>query len=174
MKKELTYQQIKEIKEAYLKDNLSVENQIIKLIVAGYDEYTAEELINKVIKEYKKELVEAAQEESENKENQKITGSIIFVVAILGPVLSIKGYEWYILATIVAGVAGYFDLKKQPIAGLVRSIVLVILFPLAFELYINTRSSYYVVELLIPFFICFLISYLFQLIISKIFYPEGI
>ena len=174
MKKELTDQQIKEIKEAYLKDNLSVENQIVKLIVAGYDENTAEELINKVIKEYKKELVEAAQEESENNENQKITGTIIFFAAILGPVFSIKGYEWYILAAIAAGAAGYFNLKKQPLAGLVRSMILVILFPLAFELYIDTRSSYYVVELLIPFFICLLIAYLFQFIISKIFYPEEI
>ncbi|MTH16361.1 hypothetical protein [Flavobacterium sp. LC2016-01] len=174
MEKELGYQQIKEIKEAYLKDNLSVENQIIKLIVAGYDEKTAEELINKVIREYKRELLEAAQDESENRDIQKITGSVIFGAAILGPVLSIKGSEWYILASIVAGAAGYFDLRKQPIAGVVRSIVLVILFPLAFELYINTRSSYYIVELLIPFLICFLIAYLFQLLISKIFYPEEI
>jgi hypothetical protein len=174
MKKELSYQQIKEIKEAYLKDNLSVENQIIKLIVAGYDENTAEELINKVIRDYKRELVEAAQEESSDKENQKITGSIIFGAAILGPVLSIKGYEWYILASLVAGIAGYFDLKKQPIAGVIRSLVLVILFPLAFELYINKRSSYYTVELLIPFLICLLIAYLFQLLISKLFYPEEI
>ncbi|TDO96591.1 hypothetical protein [Flavobacterium sp. 245] len=174
MEKELSYQQIKEIKEAYLKDNLSVENQIIKLIVAGYDEKTAEELINKVIREYKRELLEAAQEKSEDNENQEITGVIIMVAAILGPVLSIKGYEWYILASIIAGAAGYFNLKNEPIAGVVRSIVLVVLFPLAFELYINTRSSYYVVELLIPFFICFLIAYLFQLLISKIFYPEEI
>ncbi|WP_431244274.1 hypothetical protein ACQ9BO_07905 [Flavobacterium sp. P21] len=174
MKKELSYQQIKEIKEAYLKDNLSVENQIIKLIVAGYDESTAEELVNKVIREYKRELVEAAQEESSENENQKITGSIIFGLAILGPVLGIKLYEWYVLASIVAGIVGYFDLKKRPIAGVVRSIVLVVLFPLVFELCISTRSSYYAVELLIPFFICCLIAFLFQFIISKIFYPEEI
>lgn len=174
MKKELSYQQIKEIKEAYLKDNLSVENQIIKLIVAGYDENTAEELVNEVVKEYKRELVDVAQDESSEKENQKITGSIIFMAAILGPVFGIKGFEWYVLAAIVAGVAGYFDLIKQPVAGVVRSIVLVVLFPLAFELYINKRSSYYTVELLIPFFICFLIAYLFQLLVSKMFYPEEI
>lgn len=174
MKKELSSQQIKEIKEAYLKDNLSLEKQIVKLIVAGYDETTAEELVNKVIRDYKRELLEAAQEESEHKENQKITGAVIFLAAIAGPVFSIEGYEWYILASVIAGVAGYFDLKKEPVSGVVRSIVLVILFPLAFELYINKRSSYYTIELLIPFFICFLIAYLFQIIISKIFYPAEI
>lgn len=174
MKKELSPQQIKEIKEAYLKDNLAVENQIVKLIVAGFDENTAEELINKVIREYKRELLDTAQDESEQKETQKITGTIIFMAAILGPVLGFKGYEWYILASIVAGITGYFDLKKKPVAGVVRSVALVVLFPLAFELYINKRSSYYTVELLIPFFICFFIAYLFQIIISKIFYSEEI
>jgi len=172
MEKELSYQQIKEIKEAYLKDNLSVENQIIKLIVAGYDESTAEKLINKVISDYKRELLEAAQEESENKQNEKITGSIIFGAAVLGPVLNIEAYEWYVLAAIIAGFAGYFDLKKQPIAGVVRSVVLVILFPVGFHFYIAQRSSYFTVELLIPFLVCFLIAYVFQLVIGKIFYPD--
>ena len=172
MEKKLSYQQIEEIKKAYLKDNLSIENQIIKLIIAGYDESTAEILINEVIKDYKRELFKNAQEENEDNENKKITGTIIFLAAILGPVLNIVASEWYIFASIISAIAGYYDLKKQPIAGVIRSIVLVISFPLAFKLYISSRHSYITVELLIPFFICFLIAYLFQIIICKIFYSN--
>lgn len=172
MEKKLSHQQIEEIKKAYLKDNLSIENQIVKLIIAGYDENTAERLINEVVKDYKRELFKNAQEESKDNEIKKITTPIIILATILGPVINIVSSEWYIFATIIASIAGYYDLKKQPIAGVIRSVVLVILFPLAFKLYISKRNSYITIELLIPFFISLLIAYLFQIIISRIFYSN--
>jgi len=172
MEKQLSAQQIEEIKEAYLKDKLSIENQIIKLIVAGYEENRAEYLVNKVIKEYKEALFTKSKEDETNENEKKIADFIVIFIAAIGCVLSFRNPAWDLFVVIVAGIAGYLGYNAKPIAGMVRSIVLAGLFPIAFDFYFEKRSTYLNLELLIPFGISLLVAYMFQLLVSKIFYPE--
>jgi hypothetical protein len=155
MNKELTYQQRKNIQKACLKDKISIEKQIVELILAGFDELTAEHLVNKVIKEYKQELFEEAQQKEINKEHENISYYVIVFATALGPLFGIQNIVWYLLAATVAGVAGNYGFKDKPLAGIVGAIVPVILFPLIFKIYLGGKSNFIVID-----------------VISKIMYPE--
>lgn len=172
MNKEPTYQQRKNIQQAYLKDKISVEKQIIELILAGFDELTAEYVVNKVIKEYKQELFEKAQEKETNEEHKNISYYVIVFATALGPLFNIENIVWYLLASAIAGVAGNYGFKDKPLAGIIGAIVPVILFPLIFKIYLGGKSSFIVIELIIPLIVSLIIAYLTQFVISKIMYPE--
>lgn len=172
MNKELTYQQIKKIREAYLKDKLSLEKQIVELLVAGFDEPTAEYLVAKVIKDYKQELFDEAQEKETNKEHRNIAYYVTIFATASGPLLGVENFVWYLFASAIAGTAGYYGFKDRPLAGIIGAIVSVILFPLAFNFYLAGRSNYIMFELLIPLIISLIPGYLIQFLISKIAYPD--
>jgi hypothetical protein len=172
MNKEPTYQQRKNIQQAYLKDKISIEKQIVELILAGFDELTAEYVVNKVIKEYKQELYEEAKEKEINEEHKNISYYVIVFTTALGPLFGIENIIWYLLAIAIAGVAGNYGFKDKPLAGIVGGIVPVILFPLIFKIYLGGKSNYIVIELILPLIGSLIIAYLIQFVISKIMYPE--
>lgn len=172
MNKELTYLQRKNIQEAYLKDKISIEKQIVELILAGFDELTAEHLVNKVIKEYKQVLFEDAQEKVTNEEHKNISYYVIVFATALGPLFNIENIMWYFLAIAIAGVAGNYGFKDKPLAGIIGAIVPVILLPIIFKIYLGGKSSFIVIELIIPLIVSLIIAYLTQFAISKFMYPE--
>jgi hypothetical protein len=172
MNKQLTYQQIKNIREAYLKDKLSIEKQIIELLVAGFDEPTAEYLVANVIKDYKQELFDEAQEKETNKEHRNIAYYVIIFATASGPLFGVENFVWYLFTSAIAGIAGNYGFKGRPLAGIIGAIVAVISFPLAFKFYLAGRSNYIMIELLLPLMISLIPAYLIQFLISKIAYPE--
>jgi hypothetical protein len=172
MENELSQKQIEEIREAYLKDKLSIENQVVKLMMIGHTELRAEYLVNKVINEYKEDLLRKTEEDQNNEYEKNIADVVVLFCSVFGVVFGIKNPAWDLFAVIVAAVAGYLGYNTKPLAGMVRSIVLAASFPLAFNFFFEKRESFMYVELLLPLGICFVVAYLFQIVVSKIFYPE--
>lgn len=173
MEKKLSPQQIEAIKEAHLKeDKVAIENQIIKLIVAGFDEYTAEYLVNKVIKEYREELFRDAEEKKENENEKHIADCVVLFASVSGSIFGVTNPAWYLFVVIVCGIAGYLGYNEKPLAGMIRSIVIAGLFPVTFNFFFGTRSEFRYIELLLPLGICFIVGFGFQYLIGKMFYPD--
>ncbi len=81
-----------------------------------------------------------------------ITFIAIALYTMIGPIFGGASSFWYLLILLIAGVAGYFGDRSNPIPSIVGCLAVVIIFPIAYAYYFHGRSSFIQIELLIPVF----------------------
>ena len=161
-----------EIKEALSSGTFAYASEMQKLMDAGYDQQSAHNLLLSLAKEHRKEIFQQTLNKQNNQDVRQVTWVVIFMVAVLGPVFDINSGVWYMLAMLVAGVAGYYGHKDKPLVGIIGSVLFVFLFPLTYRYYFSGRSSYLRIELVIPAFLAIIPSVIAGFLISVIFYPS--
>lgn len=139
---------------------------------AGLDEERARNLLLTLTKEHRKELFQQKLQKQNAEGVREVTFIITLMAAAVGPIFSVKSAVWYIVAILIGGIAGYYGFKNKPAAGIIGSILLVVLFPFTYEYYFSGRSSYIKIEFLIPIFLALIPAAIAAFFISLVFYPE--
>ena len=172
MKDSLTQEEKEYIKEAISNSTFSPQLEIERLIKLGCEPEIAKGLVVAEIKIYKKELFDKAVKKDDRSEVTKLMFVLIFVIALIGPMFSIQSPGWYIIATMAAGVAGYFGYREKPIAGVIAAMVGTIVFPFAYAFYFEGRSSFIRLEMVVPVIISAIPAIISYYIISWLAYPN--
>lgn len=146
----LTEAQRETVREAFQTQSVSVEQLILQLVADGHSPEDARALLIAEAKEYKKEMVAAVLDEQKQNERRKGMFIVIFLIALIGPVFHIQSILWYLVAATGAGIAGYFGFKNKPAAGIVAAVLATWIFPYAYSMYFEGRSSFIRIEMIIP------------------------
>jgi hypothetical protein len=152
--------------------NLSIDNEVKKLVDAGLRKETAEQLVHDVVKTHRQKLFKKALQREQNDEMRGATYMVAFMISIIGPCFEITSLLWYFVAMLIAGFAGYYGYKDKPVAGITGAILLVILFPVMYSFYFSGRSSFIGFELIIPMLMAIVPAFLTGLLIAAVFYPN--
>ena len=173
MHPQLSPQKIQELEDLYITDRLSVENEVKQLIRQGYDKETAEKLITDIVNAQREKLFQKSFSKQKREENKEITLVVATMVSLIGPLFGITSILWYLVACVIAGVAGYFGYKNKPLAGIIASVIVVVLLPFTYNFYLAGRGSYLRIELLIPLAMAFIPAYLALTLISRSLYYDS-
>ena len=168
----LPQQQLNEIRQDISSGTFLYETAMQKLMQSGLDEESARQLLLTVAKEHRKELFDQRLQKQNAEGVREVTYIVTFMVAALGPVFNIKAALWYFVAMLIAAVAGYYGYKDKPAAGIIGSILVVILLPITYNYYFSGRSSYIKIEFLIPALLAIIPAAIVAYLISLLFYPE--
>jgi len=172
MEPPLPHQQLNEIRQDLSSGTFLYESAIQKLMQTGLDEESARNLLLNLVKERRKELFEQKLQKQDAEGAREVCFIITVMTAIVGPVFNVASALWYMVAMLIAGVAGYYGFKDKPVAGIIGSILLVIILPFTYQYYFSGRSSYIRIEFLIPLFLALVPAAVAAFLISLIFYPE--
>jgi hypothetical protein len=172
MEPPLPYQLLNEIRQDLSSGTFLYESAMQKLMQAGLDEERARNTLLSLAKEHRKELFQQKLQKQNSEGIREVTFLVIIMTAAVGPVFNVTSTLWYIVAVSIAGIAGYFSFKSQPVAGIIGSILVVILFPFTYEYYFSGRSSYIKIEFLIPALMAVIPAAIVAVVISLIFYPK--
>jgi|GEM_PF-1074013 len=170
MKTDLDPYQKAAIKNSVLNGNFSAEYELGQLIKDGYDESTAKNLLLQILKECRFEIFKNKLQQQKNEEKKKLSYFVSMIAAITGPLFSVGNVLWYVIAFSIAAIAGYYSNVNKPIAGIAASVLLAVLFPLTYGLYMSGRASFFSIELVIPLLMAIIPAYLLQLLVAKLFY----
>lgn len=146
----LTQEQKDELRRSFKQPDFSVDVAIRKLMVLGYSEATARQLIIAEIREIKKELFDKAVNSKKDEETRGIAFVAVVLVSLLGTLFDIHSVLWHAVVVGIAGIAGYFAFKNKPIAGVLAFIAFAIVFPFTYDFYFTGRTTYIRIEMLIP------------------------
>ena len=172
MNRTLTQQQKDDLQQSFTQGNFSAETAILKLIAEGYEPQEAKALIVAEYKRYKTEVFNRVMDRNNGEEARKALAFGILMVSGIGPIFDITSPIWYIIVILASGIGGYFAFKTKPVAGVLGSIVMPIVFPFVYNFYFTGRTSYIRIEMLIPIAISALPAYLVYLILSKTVYAN--
>lgn len=172
MNRTLTQQQKDNLRQSFTSGNFSAEAAINQLVNEGYELDVAKALIVAEFKEYKKEVFNRAVKRENNEEKTKALTIGIMMISLIGPVFDITSPLWYIVAIAASGIAGYFAYKTKPIAGVLGSIIMPVVFPFVYSWYFAGRTSYIRIEMVIPIVISILPAFLVYYAISKTVYAN--
>jgi hypothetical protein len=172
MNRTLSQQQKDDLRFSFTQGNFSAEAAIIKLMNEGYEAVVAKALIVAEFKEYKKEVFNRVVKRSNNEETQKVLTIGIMMISLIGPLFDITSPLWYLAAIAASGIAGYFAFKTKPVAGVLGSIIMPVVFPFVYNFYFAGRTSYIRIEMLIPIIISALPAFLVYYTISKTVYAN--
>jgi hypothetical protein len=172
MNRTLSQQQKDDLRLSFTQGNFSAEAAIIKLMNEGYEADVAKALIVAEFKEYKKEVFNRVVKRSNNEETQKVLTIGIMMISLIGPLFDITSPLWYLVAIAASGIAGYFAFKTKPVAGVLGSIIMPVVFPFVYNFYFAGRTSYIRIEMLIPIIISALPAFLVYYTISKTVYAN--
>ncbi len=172
MSKTLSQEQKDELRQAFPRGDFSVERETEKLVNAGFDEIEAKRLIVAEFKAYKKDLFDELQAIHKQDEIRKgVTIAVVFL-AITGPIFGVESFWWYTIATIVAGIAGFWGYKPKGIAGLLACGIFTFVLPYVYHAYFSGRSSYIRIEMFIPILIAVVPAIIIYFLISKTVYAN--
>lgn len=172
MNRTLSQQQKDDLRQSFTQGNFSAEVAILKLVAEGYEPQEAKALIVAEFKEYKKEVFNRVVKRDNNEEARKGVTIGIMMISLIGPLFDITSPIWYMVAIAASGIAGYFAFKTKPIAGVLGSIIMPIVFPFVYNFYFAGRTSYIRIEMLIPIIISALPAFLVYYILSKTVYAN--
>jgi hypothetical protein len=172
MNRTLSQQQKDDLRLSFTQGNFSAEAAIIKMMNEGYEPDVAKALIVAEFKEFMKEVFNRVVKRSNNEETQKVLTIGIMMISLIGPLFDITSPLWYLVAIAASGIAGYFAFKTKPIAGVLGSIIMPVVFPFVYNFYFAGRTSYIKIEMLIPIIISVLPAFLVYYIISKTVYAN--
>jgi hypothetical protein len=172
MNSTLSQKQKDEIRQSFLQQTFSLEAEIEKLVGAGYDEDKAKLLIIAEIKQYKKEMFQKTVKRNDHEEIKKVVTFVVIMISLVGPIFDIVSPLWYIVAVVIAGIAGYWGYKPKPIAGLVGCMIVPIIFPFAYIFYFSGRTSFIKIEMIIPLVMAIVPGVLVYFILSKTVYSN--
>ena len=172
MNRTLSQQQKDDLRQSFTQGNFSAEAAILKLVNEGYEPDVAKALIVAEFKEYKKEVFNKVVKRSNNDDTQKVLTIGILMISSLGPIFDITSPLWYIVAVVASGIAGYFAFKTKPIAGVLGSIIMPVVFPFVYNWYFAGRRSFIRIEMVIPILISVLPAFLIYYAISKTVYAN--
>ncbi len=172
MNNKLSQEQIDNIKNSLLSGYTSTETEIKKLVSAGFDEEVAKKIISDVMKSLREELFEQSLLKKKKEEARSVAILVITMVSLIGPIFNMRSIGWYMLAVAIVAAVAYYGFKDKPIAGIIGSITVVILFPIMYNYYFASRSSYIRIELLIPLVMAAIPALLIFLLLSKLIYPK--
>lgn len=161
-----------EIRQSFLQPTFSLEAEIEKLMTAGYEEAKAKLLIIAEFKEYKKEMFQKKVKRNDQEEIKKVVTFVVIMISLVGPIFDIVSPLWYIVAVVIAGIAGYWGYKPKPIAGLLGCMIVPIAFPFAYMFYFTGRTSFIKIEMVIPLLMAIVPGVLVYFIISKTVYSN--
>ncbi|OQP44731.1 hypothetical protein A4H97_10230 [Niastella yeongjuensis] len=168
----LTPQQKDELRQSFTQGGFSAEAAILKLVAEGYEPEEAKALIVAEFKEYKTEVFNRVVNRNNSEEARKGLTILIMMISVIGPLFDITSPLWYIVAIAASGITGYFAFKTKPIAGVLGSIIMPIVFPFAYNFYFSGRTSFIRIEMLIPIFIAAVPAFIIYYIISKTVYAK--
>lgn len=172
MNNELTYTQIEELKKKLKTGTFNVEFEINKLLVAGYDQEIAKELLLKVIKSHKEDLFYKAKETEETAEKGNIAFGAVMMTSLLVAMLGDNSGFLILLSIAVACLAGYFGFPDKPIPAMIGFTIGAIIMPFACAYYFSGRGTILNIELLIPTAISFGPGFLIKYFLSKMLYSD--
>ncbi len=172
MNRTLSPQQKDDLRLSFTQGKFSAEAAIIKLVNEGYEPDVAKALIVAEFKKYKKEVFNRVIKRSNNEETQKVLVIAIMLISSFGPVFEVTSPLWLSVAMAASGIAGYFSFKTKPIAGVLASIIMPVVFPIVYNFYFAGRTSYIKIEVLIPIIISALPALLIYYTISKTVYAN--
>jgi hypothetical protein len=170
MEPTLSSQQLNEIRQSLSSGTFLYETEMQKLMQAGYDEESGRNLLFTLAKEHRKELFQQTLQKQKNDGAREITWLVVIMTAAVGPVFEITSAIWYMLAMLIASVAGYYGFKTKPVAGIIGCILVVFLFPFTYRYYFSGRERYIRIELLIPLFLSLIPAAIAGFIFLQIFY----
>ena len=172
MPRTLSEEEKDELRLSFSQPGFSLEAAIIKLMGNGFEEATARTLITTEFREYKKNLFHKIVRKKEHEEAKNFLSIVIVMVSIIGPIFSIKPLLWYVVAIIVAGLAGFWAYKPKPIAGLLGSIIMPVVYPFTHAAYFSGRTSYFNIEMIIPMIMAVVPAVIVYFIVSAIVYTN--
>ena len=172
MNRTLSQQQKDDLRQSFSTGNFSAEAAIIKLVNEGFEPDVAKALIVAEFKEYKKEVFNRVVKRSNNEETTKVLTIGILMISLIGPLFDITSPGWYLVAFAASGIAGYFAFKTKPVAGVIGSIIMPIVFPFVYNWYFAGRTSFIRIEMVIPIIISLLPAFLVYYAIAKTVYAN--
>jgi hypothetical protein len=172
MNRTLSQQQKDDLRQSFTWGNFSAEAAIMKLVNEGYEPDVAKALIVAEFKEYKKEVFNRTVKRNNNEETKKVLTIGILMISLIGPLFDITSPLWYLVAIAASGIAGYFAFKTKPIAGVLGSIIMPVVFPFVYYWYFAGRRSFIRIEMVIPILISVLPAFLVYYAISKTVYAN--
>jgi hypothetical protein len=172
MSRTLSQQQKDDLRRSFTQGNFTAEAAILKLVNEGYEPDVAKALIVAEFKEYKKEVFNRVVKRSNNDDLQKVLTVGIMMISMVGPLFDITSPLWYIVSIAASGIAGYFAFKTKPIAGVLGSIIMPVVFPFVYNFYFGGRTSFIRIEMVIPILISALPAFLVYYAISKTVYAN--
>jgi hypothetical protein len=172
MPRTLSEEEKDELRQSFSQPGFSVEAAVVKLMRKGFEEATARILIAAEFREYKKNLFHKTVKKNDQEEVKKVISIVIIMVSMIGPVFNIKSLLWYMVAIVIAGAAGFWGYKPKPVAGLLGSIVVAVVYPFAYAAYFSGRTSYITIEMIIPMIMAVVPAVIVYFIISAIVYTN--
>ncbi|WP_018343681.1 hypothetical protein [Cytophaga aurantiaca] len=168
----LTEKQKNRIHTNLASGNFNVPAEVQHLVEQGFSEGEAALKIKEEIGAYRQRLFDQKIEKEKGEEYEKLAYALVVMVAILGPIMGIGSFVWYLAACAIAGGIGYWAFKDKPLAGLAGSICAVIMLPPIYEWYVSGRESIIKIEMLIPVGLALVPSYLVGYLVYITFYSN--
>lgn len=161
---------LQEISAAVGSGQLSPENAMERLIAQGQENEAARALVERAVKDHRTALFRQNLRRQKMEERKKASYFIILFIAVAGPVFAIGNPLWYIVASVAAGLTAHYGKPNKPAGAVAGALLLILLFPVTFSLYMSGRSSYLNLELLIPLLLAAVPAFLVSLLAEKLFY----
>jgi len=146
----LTQQQVDGIVAAYESGNFSYPTEVLRLISAGYSQQEAEQQVTEVVKQLRQQIFNARKNAGKKADGKKASFYIILMVASIAPVFDVTSVTWLAIAVVIAIAAAYWGNKDRPAGAIAAAIVMVLLFPVTYSVYMKGRTSYIRIEMLLP------------------------
>lgn len=172
MNNELTYSQIEDLKKKIKAGAFDIDIEKNNLICLGFEQQTAKELVMDVIRSYKHDLLDKANEKRDYNDRNIIALGLAIVSSISVAVLGGNSVSMVMLSIVLACFAGYYGHPKKAIPAMIGFTIGAIIMPFACQFYFNSRGTFMNIELLIPTFISFGPALLIKYLLSKIMYSE--
>lgn len=172
MNNELTYSQIQDLKEKIKAGAFDIDFEKNNLICLGFEQQTAKELVMDVIRSYKYDLLNKANEKRDYNDRNIIALGLAIVSSVSVAVLGGNSVPMIILSIVLACFAGYYGHPKKAIPAMIGFTIGAIIMPFACQFYFNNRITFINIELIIPVFISFGPALVIKYLLYKIMYSK--
>ncbi|MES1181522.1 MAG: hypothetical protein ABUL44_01880, partial [Flavobacterium sp.] len=113
----------------------NLDSEIEVLVKEGFSKEEAAISINELTETYQQIQFNRKVKEAKREDHRNVAFVILFLLGLVGPVLNIDSMAWYATSCIIAAATGYWAYKEMPLAGVIGSVILVILFPITYRWY---------------------------------------